>query len=400
MTTSRIRRSLKARSTRAILRFLLVAGATGCGTEQGRERGTANSNDLRVSEDEIGRITRVAVAAGVVRGPPHHEAFGAPTAVATLGDGSVVVFDAKSASETTLWWISTDGKRSKAIARRGSGPGEVQAVLKVVAGSAGSFFVLDPRLARLTHFDTSGSIIGSVDLREPSGPSGLTAARDGGAYLAIADDRRGGLPKAYQWVLRPEHPDSVFPSRVPVEVPVRSVARQFLPTRFLQINPLGVELTGDNGTFTLTFVGPGSTRRVNYPELASPRSRAEREQLQAQLDMIQRKMAEMDVDADPVVVPEAHLSFESIDFAVDGTAWIAVTTSAVPVEVEESARNQGAPPQVYRQVHSMLHLSGEGAPLVFVRFDHPFAALSMGDGVGWAVAEDEGGLPALMKYTW
>ncbi|HET9066744.1 MAG TPA: hypothetical protein VFN22_13065 [Gemmatimonadales bacterium] len=371
----------------------------GCSVERERS-GPPDSEGLRVSADEIERISHPAVSRRVVSGPSEHEAFGAPTAIATLGDGSVVVFDAKSASETVLWWISADGRRSKAIARRGSGPAEVQAVMSIAAGLDGSFFVLDPRLARLTHFDTTGSVINAMELREPSGPKGLTAAREGGAYLAVADDRLGGLPKAYRWVLRPDSPDSTFTTRVVLAEPDRSVARQFLPERILQINPLGVEVTGENGSFSLEFVGQHATHRVIYPGLASRRLEAERAELQNRLDLIRRKMADMGVQAEPVVVPEARLAFESIDFVVDGTAWIAITTSALSVEVSESPKDQGAPPLTYRQVRSMLRVSDEGTPLVFVRFDRPFEALSMGTSVGWAISDDADGFPVLTQYGW
>ena len=161
---------------RVLLPAATLAFATAC------DRSSSPASDWTITVDSTaGGITRVVneppssgieprwiiepdLTIGSVEGDPA-EIFGTVKGVAPLHDGRIAVLDGQ-AQEIRVF--SPDGQYLRTIARRGSGPGELQDANGMLVGPDGLLRVNDPRNSRLSLFDADSGYVGSERLQVSS----------------------------------------------------------------------------------------------------------------------------------------------------------------------------------------------------------------------------------------
>ena len=116
---------------------------------------------------------------GEVAGAPEYELFRVTSAI-RLSDGSIVVGNGSTAD---LRWFDTAGRHARTVGRRGSGPGEFQAVGRIYAAGNDRFTVDDPILRRLTTFDPGGEIVRTETYARTAFDLGVVARLVDGTYL-------------------------------------------------------------------------------------------------------------------------------------------------------------------------------------------------------------------------
>ncbi len=95
---------------------------------------------------------------------PH--SFNDVRGLAVLGDGRLVVLDAK---DQQVHFLSATGKPLVSVGRKGAGPGEFQRANGLAVSPNGEIVINDPGNNRLTVLSTTGTLLQTIPIRNPWG---------------------------------------------------------------------------------------------------------------------------------------------------------------------------------------------------------------------------------------
>ncbi len=106
-----------------------------------------------------------------------------------MPDGALVLGNSGSHE---LLWFDTSGAFVRATGGKGQGPGEFEGLTAILGADAGGVQAYDTRIGRLTHFDSSGGLVGAKTLMSGGGaldvwPLGMPT--DGSVYATYGARR-------------------------------------------------------------------------------------------------------------------------------------------------------------------------------------------------------------------
>jgi hypothetical protein len=215
------------------------------------------------------------------------DAFGNVIAVA-LGDaGEIYVADGQA---RVVRVFDSAGGYLRTLGARGSGPGEFRMISGIALDPREDLWVMDPMAGRLTVFDSSGELRGTVQRSDRSRsitlPWGGRFDRDGHLY----DQWRGDGPEAEWEVVRYAVSAERYEARERIPLPPREIPRYrlvrgpvvqesavpFAPERHWAPAGSGEVWLTDSGDFVVHRLGPGgdTVRTAEIRERRRPIPRA------------------------------------------------------------------------------------------------------------------------------
>lgn len=136
---------------------------------------------------------REALRFGVLDGAEEFQ-FGHIVWMLPTADGGVILYDnGADDSGNAIRQYDARGRFVRTIGRQGEGPGEYGQFPMATLLVDGSLLIADQSLARLTHFDSSGSLVKAH--RSPTGVVDLAPTNDGGWFAAAASDQAPDRPR-------------------------------------------------------------------------------------------------------------------------------------------------------------------------------------------------------------
>lgn len=299
--------------------ILLALGLTSCGPDGSGGSGAPATGDP--PEIQVATEWRVGE-------PGDSILFGQLNHVATTPDGQVWVYDAH-ASE--LIGFGDDGRMTRRIGRKGSGPGEFQMVLGLRSLRDGTLVVWDAGNSRVTLLEPDGRRPSSFRVEQPffaaealqvddadhiyvrvSGRGSADASQEGEGRLTYVKFTRSG-----QRVEEVESP--VLASESGFVLNSRSESSEpFSVWEKPLVSSSGGWIVGDNASYTLRLMDPGAEQKAStVPHTPVTVQAGEREEWEAWARFFVDRLGSPLVE-----IPTVKPAFRDLFTDSDGRIWV------------------------------------------------------------------------------
>jgi hypothetical protein len=394
--------------------------------QSGGARRVMRGDTTVVSVPVTGRwgAERAATEVALVVGARDGEPFGRVTALATLPDGGVVVFDAMGPNGAVAWVLDANGRLERQLGRDGSGPGEYRACFDCLASNVdGSIGFLDNANRRITTYERRGTVRSTTALPADVGfgaPPQFLPGPAGSYYARVAISPRSRTPitdaqeyERYGYVHITERgkvldtlpaPKSWFASPARWLFEPRTIWR---PMRDGRVAVGGTDrlriMLNSQQTVTRPFMIEGTSSRIPFSQEERGMWRA----VAGHANKYHRAPPSLQAPL-PGDVPQLKPVFKDIETDHVGRLYLRLHAPAVraPAEmlpeavaiVGHAGRIPPAPQLDYLEPPVFAVFESDGIYLGQLRFPVNATSISFGDGVAWALRKDTDGQDVLVKY--
>ncbi len=247
------------------------------------------------------------------------------------GQGRVYVLDRMAGAVQVF---DASGRFVRTIGRRGEGPGELQSPTAIGWGPRDNLWVVDPRNARYTVFDTMGNLVATLHRSLPgvAGDWPVTFTAEGRLYdvtfelgpggpsaVPVEFDIAGGQPHEIGRVeLPPLGPWGPSGKEIQQDGRLLLIEVPFSPMQVWQIGPAGNVWYGNTGAYEIRRRSAYGTERLFSGNVVAP----------SVTDSEREAALEEDQALDPSMIPTSKPPVRGFFVGEEGDLWVLLRTSS------------------------------------------------------------------------